>query len=113
MVVARGLPVSWALASMALLGLGTGPAASSSLVAAQSSVAWRHRGAVTSAVYATRMLGGSLGVATLGAVEMWTHEIAAARFAGVALLAFGAMASLLTMAPRVLADRAGVPAPAE
>jgi hypothetical protein len=59
------------------------------------------------------MLGGSLGVATLGAVEMWTHEVAAARFAGVALLTFGAMASLLTMAPPVLAGRAGVPAPAE
>jgi hypothetical protein len=106
-VVARGLPVGWALAAMALLGLGTGPAASSSLVAAQSSVAWRHRGAVTSAVYATRMLGGSMAVAVLGAADLWTSEASAARFVGVALLAFGAMAFSFAMAPRAIADEVG------
>jgi hypothetical protein len=106
-VVARGLPVGWALLGMALLGLGTGPAASSSLVAAQSSVAWRDRGSVTSAVYATRMLGGSLAVATLGALGAWTEEVAAARFTGVALLGFGAMASLLAMSPRTLTGGLG------
>jgi predicted MFS family arabinose efflux permease len=114
LVVARGLPIGWAFAAMALLGLGTGPAASSSLVAAQSSVAWRYRGAVTSAVYATRMLAGSIAVA-LGAADMWTSDASSARFVGVALLAFGGMASSFAMAPRGAADDSGevVAAPAE
>jgi MFS family permease len=113
--VAYGLPLVVALASMALLGFGTGPAASSSLVAAQSSVAWRHRGAVTSTVYAARMLGGSLAVAALGALGAHTADVATARFTAIAILAFGAMASALLMAPGTLAQRAAdvVPAPAE
>jgi MFS family permease len=113
--VGCGLPPAVALVAMALLGLGTGPAASSSLVAAQSSVAWRHRGAVTSTVYAARMLGGSLAVAALGALGAYGADAATARFVAVALLAFGAMASSLLMAPGRIAARAGevVPAPAE
>jgi MFS family permease len=113
--VACRLPMAVALVAMALLGLGTGPAASSSLVAAQSSVAWRYRGAVTSTVYAARMLGGSLAVAALGALGTHTDNAAAARFAAIALLAFGAMASSLWTAPRTLAARVGdvVPVPAE
>jgi MFS family permease len=113
--VAYGLPLVVALASMALLGFGTGPAASSSLVAAQSSVAWRHRGAVTSTVYAARMLGGSLAVAALGALGAHTADAATARFTAIAILAFGAMASSLLMAPGTLTPRAAdvLPAPAE
>jgi MFS family permease len=113
--VACRLPVAVALVAMALLGLGTGPAASSSLVAAQSSVAWRYRGAVTSTVYAARMLGGSLAVAALGALGTHTDNAAATRFAAIAFLAFGAMASSLWTAPRTLAARVGdaVPVPAE
>jgi hypothetical protein len=113
--VAFGLPLVFALAAMALLGLGTGPAASSSLVAAQSSVAWQYRGAVTSTVYAARMLGGSLAVAALGALGTHTADVATARFVAIALMAFGAMASLLLMAPGTLAARVGdvVHAPAE
>ncbi len=113
--VACRLPVAVALVAMALLGLGTGPAASSSLVAAQSSVAWRYRGAVTSTVYAARMLGGSLAVAALGALGTHTENAAAVRFAAIALLAFGAMASSLWTAPRTLAARVEdvVPVPAE
>jgi MFS family permease len=113
--VAYRLPLGVALAAMALLGFGTGPAASSSLVAAQSSVAWRYRGAVTSAVYAARMLGGSLAVAALGALGAHTADAATARFTAIAILAFGAMASALLMAPGTLTPRAGdvVPAPAE
>jgi MFS family permease len=114
-VVAGGFPVGWALAAMALLGFGTGPAASTSLVAAQTSVAWRYRGAVTSAAYATRMLGGSMAVAFLGAVGTWSSDPSAARFAGVAVLAFGAMISSLATAPRSIGHDAGeiVAAPAE
>jgi MFS family permease len=102
--VARGLPTPVAFAAMALLGFGTGPAASSSLVAAQSSVAWQYRGAVTSAVYATRMLGGSLSVAALGALGH-DADAAVARFAAIALLTFGAAASTLAMSPRSLSDQ--------
>ncbi len=103
--VAWHLPLVFALGSMALLGLGTGPAASSSLVAAQSSVAWKSRGAVTSAVYATRMLGGSLAVAALGALGAYAADVATARFVAIALLAIGAMASSLLLAPSALGER--------
>jgi MFS family permease len=99
-VVAFRLPAAWALAAMGLLGLGVGPAASTSLVASQSSVPWRHRGAVTSAVYAARMLGGSLAVTAIGAAGAWTRDAAVARFAGVAILALGATLSSLELAPR-------------
>ncbi len=113
--VGYGLPNVVTFVAMALLGLGTGPAASTSLVAAQSSVAWRYRGAVTSAVYATRMLGGSLAVAALGALGVYGADAATARFVAIALLVFGAMASSLLMAPDTLAARVGdvVPAAAE
>jgi hypothetical protein len=113
--VACRLPVPVAFVAMALLGLGTGPAASSSLVAAQSSVAWQYRGAVTSTLYAARMLGGSLAVAALGAMGSHVTDAATARFAAIAVLAFGAMASSLWTAPRILSARVEgiVPAPAE
>jgi hypothetical protein len=99
------LPLAVAFGSMAVLGVGTGPAASSSLVAAQSSVAWKYRGAVTSAVYATRMLGGSLAVAALGALGTQVGDVATARFVAIALLALGAMASALLQAPSATGDR--------
>jgi MFS family permease len=113
--VARGLPLVVAFAAMALLGFGTGPAASSSLVAAQSSVEWRHRGAVTSAIYATRTLGGSLAVAGLGALGTYAIDVALARFVLIALFAFAAMASMFIMAPGLLGEELGEPvgAPAE
>ncbi len=112
--VANELPVAVAFAALALLGVGVGPAASSSLVAAQSSVPWRTRGAVTSAVYATRMLGGSLAVAALGALG-GASDPAAARFTAIALMALGAMATLLAMAPHKIQEADLVPtqAPAE
>jgi predicted MFS family arabinose efflux permease len=50
--VARGLPGLWPMAALAVLGLGLGPAASTSLVGPQSCVPWSHRGSVTSVVYA-------------------------------------------------------------
>jgi Major Facilitator Superfamily len=114
LAVACGLPLVFTLGAMALLGLGTGPAASTSLVAAQSSVAWRFRGAVTSTVYAARMLGGSLAVAVLGALGKHAADAATARFTAIALLVFGATASSLLMAPRALAAAGeAVQAPAE
>jgi hypothetical protein len=114
--VAQRLPVAVALAGMTLLGIGTGPAASSSLVAAQSSVAWRHRGAVTSVVYATRMLGGSLAVAALGALGAHATDPAVARFGAIAVLTLGAAASMFALAPgsvECAPDAGPVQAPAE
>jgi hypothetical protein len=102
--VNRGIAGPLALGAMALLGFGTGPAASSSLVAAQSSVAWQHRGAVTSAVYAVRTLGGSLAVAALGAFGAYASDAAAARFDAIAVLAFGAAAAILAMAPGAVGE---------
>ncbi len=55
-------------ASLAVLGAGLGPAASTSLVASQNRVTFRERGGITSAVFATRALGGSLAVAAVGAL---------------------------------------------
>ncbi|XXF79616.1 MFS transporter [Myxococcaceae bacterium GXIMD 01537] len=63
--VARGWGTSVASLSLALLGMGLGPAASTSLIGPQSRAPWYHRGIVTSAIYATRLLGGALGVAAL------------------------------------------------
>jgi len=100
MAVGRGLPTGYALLSLAVLGLGLGPAASTSLVGPQSCVAWEHRGAVTSAVYAARMLGGSVVVAALGPLGTTPHGSALARFVAVACLALAGAAAALRSAPR-------------
>lgn len=54
-----------AFVSLGVLGMGLGPAASTSLIGPQTRAPWHHRGIVTSAIYATRLLGGSFGVAVL------------------------------------------------
>jgi MFS family permease len=97
-VVAFGLPTPWAFAAVGLLGFGLGPAASSSVLAPQSCVAWKHRGVVTSAVFAVRMLGGSIAVAALGALGRGGHE--GARFVGIAALALGGFVTAGALAPR-------------
>jgi MFS family permease len=94
-VAAANLPVTWAYVALAVLGLGMGPAASTSLVASQSASPWRQRGAVTSAVYATRGLGGAVAVAAFGAWE----EGGAARFEGIATVALVGAALLTALAP--------------
>ena len=53
----------WLYASLGLLGIGLGPAASTCIIAPQARVPWEQRGAITSAVYACRMLGGSVAIA--------------------------------------------------
>ncbi|WP_426749578.1 MFS transporter [Myxococcus sp. Y35] len=65
LAAARGWGVTAALMGLAVLGLGLGPAASTSLLGPQSRAPWHHRGIVTSTLYATRLLGGSLMVAAL------------------------------------------------
>ncbi len=58
----------WLYASLGLLGVGLGPAASTCIIAPQARVRWEQRGTVTSAVYACRMLGGSLAIALVNLV---------------------------------------------
>ncbi|APR84839.1 drug resistance transporter, EmrB/QacA family protein [Minicystis rosea] len=94
------LPAPFVFAALGLLGFGLGPAASTSLVAPQSHVAWRHRGMMTSSVYATRMLGGSLSVAALGS----TSAAASLRFLGVAGIAVTALLVMAGIAPRQVGE---------
>lgn len=102
LVVATGAPTVWAMGSLALLGLGLGPAASTSLVGPQSCVPWAQRGAVTSAVYALRALGGSVVVAMLGAAGGGEHDAALVRFTALVVLAVAGAGAAAWMAPRVL-----------
>jgi MFS family permease len=100
-VAATGLPTTWALAALAVLGLGLGPVASTSIIAPQSCVPWSHRAAVTSVMFASRMLGGSVAVAALGALG-GEEAHAGTRFAGVALLAGAGVLAMPLVAPRTL-----------
>jgi EmrB/QacA subfamily drug resistance transporter len=55
-------------ASMTLLGCGFGPSGTVFIVAAQGAVSWELRGVVTSTSQLFRNLGGTVGVALLGAL---------------------------------------------
>jgi MFS family permease len=55
-------PLALAFGALALLGVGLGPAASTSTIGPQSVVPWHARSAVTSAVYSARMLGGAVAI---------------------------------------------------
>ena len=57
--------IAAAFASLAVFGLGLGPAASTSTIAPQSVVPWNARGAVTCAIYAARGLGGATAIALI------------------------------------------------
>ncbi|MDP9035635.1 MAG: hypothetical protein M3O50_12590, partial [Myxococcota bacterium] len=98
LVVAEAAPTTLALASLWLLGGGLGAVAISSVLAPQSVVGWSDRGAVTSAVFAARMLGGSLAVAALGAIGREGQE--AARFVGIAAVALTGAALSAALGPR-------------
>ncbi len=51
-----------------VMGIGFGYVASPSVVAAQSSVTWEHRGVATGAVMFARSVGSAVGVAAFGAI---------------------------------------------
>jgi len=68
LAVWSGAGDAWLYASLGLLGVGLGPAASTCIIAPQARVRWEQRGAITSAVYACRMLGGSLAIAAVNLV---------------------------------------------
>ena len=104
LVVAFQLPLTAAYAALGVLGLGLGPAASTSLIAPQSQVRWDQRGMITSVVYAARMLGGAVLVATLGSLHAAANGSPQARFAGIAALAFAALVSLSYLAPSQLVE---------
>ncbi len=63
LALGHGAADGWLYAALGLLGVGLGPAASTCILAPQARVPWEQRGAITSAVYACRMLGGSLAIA--------------------------------------------------
>jgi hypothetical protein len=101
MAASAGGDGPWAMGALAVMGLGIGPAASTSLLGPQTAVSWAQRGGVTSVVYAVRMLGGSMVVALLGELGS-SREASVGRFAAVALLAAGGVVTAATLAPRVL-----------
>lgn len=76
--------------ALAALGFGLGPAASTSIFAPQQRVPWHLRGAVTSTLYACRMLGGSLIIALLnlaqGRLSVQTALLAVVPVAGALVL---------------------------
>ena len=97
LALGEGAADGWLYAVLGLLGLGLGPAASTCIIAPQARVRWEQRGAITSAVYACRMLGGSLaiaGVNLIGGSEprqvLLVVGIAAAGALAIARLAPGA-----------------------
>jgi MFS family permease len=69
------------LAITAVLGLGFGFYAVTTILAAQSAVGWEHRGVVTSASQFSRNIGGTIGVSIAGA--LFTAGVMQASSAGV------------------------------
>jgi EmrB/QacA subfamily drug resistance transporter len=61
-------PMLWLIPSMALLGAGFGQGNTAFVVAVQSAVPWTMRGVATSTTQLFRNLGGTVGVALLGAL---------------------------------------------
>jgi EmrB/QacA subfamily drug resistance transporter len=61
-------PLALIFLSLAIIGFGLGFAANSTLLASQNAVGWDQRGVVTASVQFTRTMGGTIGVAVLGAV---------------------------------------------
>lgn len=86
------------LAGLTVLGLGLGPAASTSLVAPQNHVEPGLRGIVTSACYASRMLGGSVTIALVGALAPEGRSVPFA-FTSLAVMAAAGFVAMLVLAP--------------
>jgi len=100
-----GLPATFAC--LFVLGTGLGPAASTSIIGPQARAPWQHRGAVTSAIYSTRALGGSLLVAVLAL----SHGSFAVRFGILGLLTAAAAVLLLSVSPKAMPQRLGADMP--
>lgn len=63
-----GTPIWLMVVNTAVVGLGLGFASNATLIAAQNAVGWERRGVVTASVQFTRTMGGTLGIAVLGAI---------------------------------------------
>lgn len=63
-----GTPIWLMVVNTAIVGLGLGFASNATLIAAQNAVGWERRGVVTASVQFTRTMGGTLGIAALGAI---------------------------------------------
>jgi EmrB/QacA subfamily drug resistance transporter len=64
----RGTSLAYVVLAVVTIGLGLGFSSTSYLVSVQNAVPWRRRGVATSSVVFFRMVGGSLGVAAMGAL---------------------------------------------
>lgn len=64
----RGTSLAYVVLAVVVIGLGLGFSSTSYLVSVQNAVPWRRRGVATSSVVFFRTVGGSLGVAAMGAL---------------------------------------------
>ncbi len=64
----RGTSLAYVVLAVVVMGLGLGFSSTSYLVSVQNAVPWRRRGVATSSVVFFRTVGGSLGVAAMGAL---------------------------------------------
>jgi EmrB/QacA subfamily drug resistance transporter len=64
----RATSLTYAVVAVVVIGLGLGFSSTSYLVSVQNAVPWRRRGVATSSVVFFRTVGGSLGVAVMGAL---------------------------------------------
>lgn len=74
LLVGPGSPLLLLALPCFVMGLGFGLVASPSMVAAQSSVTWAHRGVATGSTLFARSVGSAVGVAVFGAIV--NHEVA-------------------------------------
>ena len=116
-----------------VLGIGFGFVASPAVVAAQSSVTWKHRGVATGATMFARSVGSAVGVAVFGAVAnaVVARRVAAgaavdlehlpaeilepavhAVFVGAALVGVLLLLAAVAMPPRIV-DPETTPSPSE
>ena len=63
-----GTSLAYVVVAVVVIGLGLGFSSTSYLVSVQNAVPWRRRGVATSSVVFFRTVGGSLGVAAMGAL---------------------------------------------
>jgi MFS family permease len=63
-----GTSLSYVVFAVVVIGLGLGFSSTSYLVSVQNAVPWRRRGVATSSVVFFRTVGGTLGVAVMGAL---------------------------------------------
>lgn len=63
-----GTPLPFIVVNLFVLGVGMGFSSNAFLLAAQNAVSWERRGVVTASVQFTRTMGGTVGIAVLGAV---------------------------------------------